>query len=148
MPRGRSRYKCLRESDFCDHNDFGQQRQDSLSVRRSSAGADGPWKRLRRAPLLRAEWRSRRSAFSETAVFSRVRAAAPHEHRGTARTRDRGGGALREAFPEPEFYRPALEEISVEALRPSRPRRHESMEDDGTVAYKLLAAALMPINVI
>ena len=23
-------------------------------------------------------------------------------------------------FPEPEFYRPGLEEISVEALRPSR----------------------------
>src|SRR5450830_783644 len=51
-------------------------------------------------------------------------------------------------FSSIRVYRPALEEISVEALRPSRPRHHESMEDDGTVAYKLLAAALMPINVI
>jgi hypothetical protein len=30
------------------------------------------------------------------------------------------GPALREAFPESDFYRPGLEEISVEALRPSR----------------------------
>ena len=31
-----------------------------------------------------------------------------------------GGPALREAFPEPEFYRPGPEEIAVEVLRPSR----------------------------
>jgi hypothetical protein len=31
-----------------------------------------------------------------------------------------GGPELRKAFPEPEFYRPGLEEISVEASRPSR----------------------------
>ena len=31
-----------------------------------------------------------------------------------------GGPALHEAFPEPEFYRPGLEEISVGALLPSR----------------------------
>lgn len=32
------------------------------------------------------------------------------------------GGAplLREAFPEPDFYRPSVEEISLEAARPSR----------------------------
>lgn len=30
-----------------------------------------------------------------------------------------GGPALREAFTEPEFYRPSLEEISLEAQRPS-----------------------------
>ena len=31
-----------------------------------------------------------------------------------------GGPTLREAFPEPEFFRPGLEEIAVEVLRPSR----------------------------